>query len=535
MPNVYFATDGDDGTGDGSQLNPYLTLEFSVTQSANDDTIIGADGIYDDAGNHHAIGTRSGLTIEGENDYGVTLTSGGVTRVVHVDDLAGGVTFGKIIIDSENNSASCVTTDSTADVSKITLDGTYLDNATNNSITSITLQSFEAKNGWRVSGNASRYGFQFTTPAGSTAFDIYDGSITLPNLSLSGGAGIFIVPSVTGVSLNVYSNTFDLAISSGVIHIPAVHSEGCTTVAAYNNTITNTGSDGSSLGGIHVPNDDTIACTKCDIYDNIINLGATSYIGPESTAIMVGDNSVPTTANNVDNASIYGNIITGCNHAILAGWVTGARAYNNSMNTVNIGYISKAGIDCRMEGGLIIEPKTQGLYDKGGTDCFYGNNTIIAKVAAPTAGFLYQGPETDTATNSTGCNMSNNICYSEVEVAKFVGALATTSTDTFNNNNFYSTVALPANPYIRNGTNYASLALWEAAVTGANNTEVDPLFTSPSADDYSLTLDSPMVATGIKWWSGVNPVGVGGEPFSDIDTDIGGIQSKHGDFHPTNL
>lgn len=75
--------------------------------------------------------------------------------------------------------------------------------------------------------------------------------------------------------------------------------------------------------------------------------------------------------------------------------------------------------------------------------------------------------------------------------------------------------------YYQNGANYST----------ANDLTSDPLFDAM----YGLDKASPSFGTGTKWWTGPNRVGYDGEPFSDFDTDRGGIQSKNGKFHPVNL
>ena len=48
--------------------------------------------------------------------------------------------------------------------------------------------------------------------------------------------------------------------------------------------------------------------------------------------------------------------------------------------------------------------------------------------------------------------------------------------------------------------------------------------------------DSILIGNGDKWWAdGPHPIGFDGEPFSDFDTDIAGMQTKRGNFHPSNL
>lgn len=70
-----------------------------------------------------------------------------------------------------------------------------------------------------------------------------------------------------------------------------------------------------------------------------------------------------------------------------------------------------------------------------------------------------------------------------------------------------------------------------APTIDAGNTEADPLLDA----DGVPAANSILIGAGTKYWTGPNPVGADGEPFSDWDTDIGSIQSTHGLFHPKNL
>ena len=81
-------------------------------------------------------------------------------------------------------------------------------------------------------------------------------------------------------------------------------------------------------------------------------------------------------------------------------------------------------------------------------------------------------------------------------------------------------------------------ALVQEYLDNSNTTTVDGVnYTNIMADygDYSLQSDAYGIGTGAKYWSGPEPVGLDGEPFSDIDTDIGIIQSTASPFHPVNL
>lgn len=73
------------------------------------------------------------------------------------------------------------------------------------------------------------------------------------------------------------------------------------------------------------------------------------------------------------------------------------------------------------------------------------------------------------------------------------------------------------------------------AAPDLSGTFEDPLFTDVLNNDFYPLESSPLVATGTRWWTGSNPQGLDGEPYSDFDTDRGGIQSTLGPFHPVNL
>jgi hypothetical protein len=67
---------------------------------------------------------------------------------------------------------------------------------------------------------------------------------------------------------------------------------------------------------------------------------------------------------------------------------------------------------------------------------------------------------------------------------------------------------------------------------GTNTNTTD----DPDLDaNYAPSRSSPCIGAGIKVWTGPNPEGGNGEPFSDFDTDAGYIQTTYNPFHPVNL
>jgi hypothetical protein len=62
-----------------------------------------------------------------------------------------------------------------------------------------------------------------------------------------------------------------------------------------------------------------------------------------------------------------------------------------------------------------------------------------------------------------------------------------------------------------------------------------PTYTDSANDDYTLTAASLGVGVGTRWWTGPEPLGANGEPFSDMNTDIGANQSTNSPNHPVNI
>lgn len=92
--------------------------------------------------------------------------------------------------------------------------------------------------------------------------------------------------------------------------------------------------------------------------------------------------------------------------------------------------------------------------------------------------------------------------------------------------------------------------LYAAGVTRGGTTTGYPTGIGANGANVNLTLTAPPVAsastgdftpTAAGAWQGtgtnitINRVGADGEPFQNVKPDVGGIQSKHGAFHPSKL
>lgn len=528
----YFAIDGRNDPAAGSQLDPYLTPEYAFTQIADGELLIGMNGTYNDPDQHNFDGAR-GVVVDSENAYGVTLTASGVSRVTLVNPGASGIVFGKIIIDGEDTTANGIYTGASTHVNNMTLNGTHVLNCTTNGILADStgtgrILSLIAKNGFKIAGSMSNAGFTGTPTTGVGRFRFLDGEISIDGCNSINSAGISLNPQVAGASLEVDGVDFNIGIASGTNTTPAIKASGVSNIHVTDFTVTNSGADGEPVTGVYIINHATITCDSCEIFSGTITLGATVNDTTAGYGVLIGSDGVSTP--NINNAKVHGVVVVGTNHGIILGYIDGGDVYAVITNLTNYGIILKGGTGNRAFGSLIIDPRAIGLYDKGGTNDFACNNTVIAKVETPA--FIYQAADS-VPTNSTGFTAANNNCYSVITPTKWVVSEAGTATDTYKNNNFYSAAGLPSSPFSRNGSAYSTISLWEAAVSdGSDNTDDDPMFVNFDGGDYTLQEGSPLLGNGYRWWSGANPLDIDYEPFSDLECDIGNKQHLYASSHP---
>lgn len=123
-------------------------------------------------------------------------------------------------------------------------------------------------------------------------------------------------------------------------------------------------------------------------------------------------------------------------------------------------------------------------------------------------------------------NTTHSSTLTSIDDCIFVGTLTNTNWILGQNN---AAIGNVTNCIIEGGD--ATVADTGATVSGTTNATLAATLDS----NYAPLSTSAAVGGSSKFWTGANQVGADGEPFSDIDTDIGGIQSKHGPFHPVNL
>ena len=210
------------------------------------------------------------------------------------------------------------------------------------------------------------------------------------------------------------------------------------------------------------------------------------------------------------------------------GYSDNSYGFGTTTSDSAIGCLIKGCTDTHFAGGKHSLFTSVGGQLKGSTDSSINNSLFILDSAN---GDALLANVNGAVNNATSNFRQNLVVATENTTGKFVDI--GTSQDVALSLNAYhelSGVTLPTNLMSFQGSNYTTKADYQAAQ------ETDAIIADPDIDsNYIPNSTSPLIGTGSKWWTGPNPIGNNGEPFSDIDTDIGSVQSTYGPFHPKNL
>lgn len=537
MSNIYVSPTGNDTTGDGSELNPFLTFQkaFNDPGTISGDSIIAQDGEYIEPSGYIYIANKTDLEILPVNDYGVTIKClPGQDRIIHIEDTATRFKLGKVILDGENLNTGLMTTDN-AIATEVLIDGAILRNCTDTAYSSSKTGKLTLNN--VTFENMPRAVNLYSTLA-NAEYIIKDVTFinTIP-LTLSKGTPFKITPSAIECTLDLQNVTVDVSIDSSdttsrhTLEVSGIHGG---TIDNFSSKYDANGAI-AKVGGVYIaPNailTKNLTVKNCIVGDN--NRSRQNYgiiAGTETTG----------TDNTIENLVVRNNKAFNCGHSFMFGFITGARGFANYAENCDLGFLAKGTNSCFWFGGVVVDAGIYATIAKADTSSIFANNTLISKTDSPQSSFMFSTFDLlNGVDDSTGTQFINNNVYDFMGTHRLTYCLANSDAD-YKNNNFYQPNGAAGNRYNYKGIDYATLALWEtgAGVAGSiceNNTEIDPAFKDYTNGDYSLLKRSELIADGVKWWTGVNPQGYDGEPFSTIDTDIGAIQSKYGRFHPENL
>ena len=528
-----------DAANDGStKLLPKPTIASAWSVMTNDDVMVINDGPYAEAAWLYLAG-KTGCSITAENDHQVTWTNatGADNRIFHVDESASPFTLGKLIVDGEDIHDSCFTLD-TAPVTPptVTFDGTWLRRAAVYILSSSKVGTLTFQDGARLENsprflnllqteNDATYNFTDTT-------FINDDEITLS------ANPVRIVPTVaTGLTVNITNVTGSFirplsdTASRDAFEIGGVDAlivDGYT--FSFDGYEDNVAPVNYTMNGLFVIPHATLSTNKVRI--NGYTTGDDSRT-KQNYGVRVGAEDA-TRANTINDVLVTNATVTNCDHGVYFGFITEAVSQGCSVNNSDLAFALKGTTNCIHSGGFSKDIATYSMLGKFDTNGTFANITHITDTVSCDTGVC-------VTQDNEGVNPSVGTNYININVLDNLGTDPSfncendSSTANYYNCNVYQPNGNTANRFNYQATSTDVLATWETAVNVANtasgNTEVNPLLNS----DYTLSESSPLLATGIRWWTGANPMGADGEPFTNFDLDIGGFQSLHGDYHPSNL
>jgi hypothetical protein len=305
------------------------------------------------------------------------------------------------------------------------------------------------------------------------------------------GVDYYMAGDFQDIGTEISGNTFN------VIHDSAVTVSGASSGlwkfarAKIHHNYINTVNTDIATGGIYIGETRNMDASLANrIYKNtVINSNFSSLLFPfDGYGLMA------------DGASgynyFYGNRLISCERGLK----------DNSGDTGNIwagNYVSDSEIGMRVTDSENIGNQSITIANNTFVDCGYGATKHILDID-------------DDGVSASTTIIKNNIFYGKSAAdtqAVYVSATVVTNGTVTESNNCY---------YNNNVNNTVALT--------------DEITTDPQLDANGYPAStSPCIGAGVKWWTGANPVGADGEPFADMETDIGAIQSKHSILHPTKL
>jgi len=451
-----------------SKLTPWLTVDKAYTASAAGDTIVLNDGTYTHA---TLLTVAKSLTINPETPYGAILRSVNATRVIHLNSTSGAIslTLGQVVVDANNTSASGITFNAAANLYTLALNGTKFLNPTLigvNVSTSAPAVALTARN-IIISGTAITQSGIYASGLGvGSSVDIDGITVDMSGQTTNEHGAVVLKAVAEGVTATVKNVTGSIVVNASanqhlgvrIFNIPAAVIEYC--------NINISGGTGTASGILYwIGSDMTTPLTSAN---GIIryNRGQNSMPGGILALIGQDASAVVGTAKNYSNGGkIYGNNCSGtaANRASLHGFMlgnsTGGEAYGNFADSVAFLVIAKG-----QDGGVLSYNSGTniagigGLRAKASTGSKFYNNTVQCISGWP----FYADHDATTSIYSADVEFKNNIAYVTDTVTGMV-RVSVGSTGTFANNVYYSTVALPVNPWVYQLTNYATFEDWQTA------------------------------------------------------------------------
>ena len=519
---------GDDARSAATAANkatPLLTVESALSKLTAGDELVINDGVYNYAASYY--NNTKQVTITAENDYAVTLQSGHSTRCLYFRTATAGSSVGKIIVDAQGSNNYAVETDP-GGVDGFTLDGTRIINPARSwyrgPATNVEIKNFDFQ---AANHTNESLGFLDMVVNAAGSIKIHNGTFTVSsNYSTNTKELISLYPTVDNVTLEYHDCQVNIIGTSGDT-VNVCIASGVSQFDVYDNNHAMSGN--TTVSAFRIDPHATITCDRGEVYRLTGALG-----GTEGYFVRIGAEA-DTNRDKIDNVWLYDNNLTGANHGYMFGYITGAKGWGNEAGEVDLAYNIKGGNSCEFNGNIAIDIRANGnaFRFKGATNCIFGNNTHIQTVPGS---IRSEYATIDGAVDTTGSKFINNITYDVTGASqRLAEADANSITTTWQNCNYYTTSAF-ATPFLIGTTSYATVALFNGAVTVSDCIATDPELTNYAIEDYAPDSTSPCIGGAVKWWgTNARPEGYDGEPFPDTFIDIGAIQSTFNVNHPINL
>jgi len=472
-PVWHVATTGSDSTGDGSEENPFATIQKGVDVAIDMDTVYVSNGIYEGG----IIISNKAISLIGESREGTKINQPISSPQISIVDCQAGTTrVENFIIEhgSSNNGGGIYSSESTVEIDSV--DFAY-NSSSNNGAAINSIESTVKVQNSTFSHNESNYlgGAIYVDPL--TTCEIYNSSFD-NNGALWGGA----IATVGGGKLLVEGCNISFNTASGNNPNPSqnyptfgggggIYQAWSDSLEIYDSEITNNTAATGAGGGIAVYLRDDVTINNIVLSDNSSS-GPNYPSGGGGAAFYRADNVLfenSTIANNVSNHNSGGGIFLGSEsgQASIVVYAT-----FNKLTLVNNSALSGGAIFCW---SVILN-----LY----------HSTLAQN-------------EASNSEWSGGGLASHYVSRPNIRSSLFYNNLP---------NSIHN--GYPQTPV------FVAYSLVQEQWAGVGNLiDIDPLFCDPDSGNYSLAENSPCVSTG-EDGSNMGAFGVGCEAILSTDKDV---------------
>lgn len=472
VPTHYVSNSASNGyalginSGSGaSKAAPWLTLEYAISNAPSGSVIQMNNGTYQ-AATYFNVDGKS-LTIQAESKFGVILQAANTqARVIRHASSSSDQTlriYG-VVIDGRSNTTECVGIGTAASTATLTTEIKHcqLKNPAGRFIYATSQKALNL-----TVSNCSGFG----TLSGQYLFDIRSHESGL--VEILGFVFGQVAATSTAEKAAIWMNSV-----SGVSTFRASGVSGSVTSAAT-----------GGLHGIKVENVNGAVIERCNLevsssvawaapirvcctnasynannaivrYNTIRNLGYGGY------GILIGSDTTTVGNGRHNDAYVHDNRITGnpsattAIHGAMIGWGSGGTIENNVIDGCGLATIAKHHTGGLFTGNVITRASSEAIRAKGANGATWDGNTIT--ISSGNAGDGCNVNE-DGATYSTGVVISNNVYNIDSAPSSIVNVLAG-SDASFDSNRYSVNTTLTGTPWRYQGTGYASLAAWKAAI-----------------------------------------------------------------------